>query len=277
MAFSLRWPGSKRTEAKRIAPFLPAESEYDTHVEPFAGSAALWFFGPQKPDGVCAVFNDTHADLMNFYRALQDPGLVMDMYTGLLLLGENTAPNYIHMRDNHAPVSDLDAAVRFAFLRRTCFRGCVSNYKTQYKVSYGGVDVRRGSSELVPKRMMYEGLLDMHEQMRGVAETACGPFDGVVERYLGDARAFIFLDPPYTTAYDYNFTEADHRRLAEMTQRHGVRAKIMVVVNDTPLMRECYSHMHETAVYDKKFKASIVKERPPATRHLVLTNYAMCD
>src|SRR3990170_3809514 len=61
----LRWAGSKRKLIPRLEKFW--RSGYPRYVEPFAGSACLFFaLGPEA-----AVLGDNNSDLINVYRVLR--------------------------------------------------------------------------------------------------------------------------------------------------------------------------------------------------------------
>src|SRR5882724_1480996 len=60
----LRWAGSKRAQVSQLARHLPRE--YGAYIEPFAGSASLYFFLRPK----VAVLGDVNGALIAFYEAL---------------------------------------------------------------------------------------------------------------------------------------------------------------------------------------------------------------
>jgi DNA adenine methylase len=72
----LRWAGSKRKLIPRLSEFW--SDDYSRYVEPFAGSACLFFaLGPTR-----AVLGDNNTELINVYRVLRDdPG---QMYSRLI-------------------------------------------------------------------------------------------------------------------------------------------------------------------------------------------------
>lgn len=62
----MTWVGGKQREIRKFEHHIP--DDYDTYIEPFIGGGALYFhLEPQK-----AVINDTHIDLINLYRAVQN-------------------------------------------------------------------------------------------------------------------------------------------------------------------------------------------------------------
>lgn len=62
----LRWAGSKRKQLARLAPFWL--SHHERYVEPFAGSACLFFeLAPKE-----AVLGDNNKELIELYRVVRD-------------------------------------------------------------------------------------------------------------------------------------------------------------------------------------------------------------
>ena len=67
----LRWAGSKRAAIPVLRQFVP--KEFKKYIEPFAGSACLFFYVQPKR----AVLADLNAELIDTYAAIKDtPGYV---------------------------------------------------------------------------------------------------------------------------------------------------------------------------------------------------------
>src|SRR6266481_3565657 len=62
----LRWAGSKRKQLSRLAPFW--SPNHERYVEPFAGSACLFFELAPK----AAVLGDSNKQLIEVYRVVRD-------------------------------------------------------------------------------------------------------------------------------------------------------------------------------------------------------------
>ena len=84
------------------------------------------------------------------------------------------------------------------------------------------------------------------------------------------------MDPPYDSEFsDYDnrpFASSDQRRLADVLSR--VPAKVMVVIKDTPAIRDLYSsdrwHVLEA---EKTYMWTIKSRNDRAATHLTITNY----
>lgn len=64
-----RYPGSKWGLAEWIIGHFPADYENMVYVEPFAGSAAVFF---NKRPGIIETVNDLNGDVVNLFRVLRD-------------------------------------------------------------------------------------------------------------------------------------------------------------------------------------------------------------
>jgi DNA adenine methylase len=177
----LRWAGSKRKLIPRLEQFW--EDSFTRYVEPFAGSACLFFsIAPDR-----AVLGDNNDDLINVYRKLR------------------TSPERIHRRLVHIPrdretyyrwrakePNDLDKetrALRFIYLNHNCFNGIYrTNIDGQFNVPFG--------SKLATY-LSREEFLECAEALVDT-ELVSGDFQDTLARVeRGD---FVYLDPPYAVS-----------------------------------------------------------------------------
>lgn len=125
----LRWAGSKR----KILPILSEywSGSYARYVEPFAGSASL-FFGLQ-PDR--AVLGDINRELIDTYKVLRD--CPDDIYRALTRLKRSPETYYALRKQDPANMELFRRAVRFIYLNRNCFNGIYrTNTMGQFNVPY---------------------------------------------------------------------------------------------------------------------------------------------
>lgn len=176
----LRWAGSKR----KLLPVLMANApcHYRRYIEPFAGSACLFF--ALKPDQ--AVLGDINAELLTTYRTLQaHPRRVSH---GLRTLPRTKRAYYRLRALNPAVLSDVDRAARFIYLNRYCFNGV-------YRINrHGMFNVPRGvrTGALPSDRDIYRCAIALRR-----AKLRHGDFaNSLRDAGSGD---FVYLDPPYTS------------------------------------------------------------------------------
>lgn len=176
-----RWAGSKRKLIPKMAKFLPAS--YERYVEPFAGSACLFFhLQPKK-----ALISDINPELINAYDQIKNNPI--DIICSLKSTPERSAENYYRIRAMDPTEMDaLSRAVRFIYLNRLCFNGLYrTNMKGQFNVPYGGEKTGNLPTD--------SELLAVSRAFANVTLAAIS-FDKVIEQTIpGD---FVYLDPPYS-------------------------------------------------------------------------------
>lgn len=198
----LRWAGSKRSLLPQLLPH--ARHARGRYVEPFAGSACLFFAA--RPHS--AVLGDLNGELIETYGVLrQHPRLVARR----MHAWPTDADGYYAVR-NLAPtqLGPIERAARFIYLNRLCFNGVYrTNRKGQFNVPYG-----KHTGAPPTEQHLYRCSV----ALRG-ADLRSGDFDETTaDAGPGD---FVYLDPPYTqnpeTAYGvYGYGSFDARDLDRM-------------------------------------------------------------
>jgi DNA adenine methylase len=186
----LRWAGSKRQHIPFLRDYWSPERA-NRYVEPFAGSAALFFaIAPSR-----AILGDLNGDLIRTFRAIQrDPETV---YRALAKFKTGREHYY---RVRAMPIRYLDEptkAARFVYLNRFCFNGL---YRTN---AQGGFNVPYGAPR--------NGNLPDLEQLRicALLLSHARLINADFRRTLSavDAGDFVYLDPPYAVSRRRVFVE----------------------------------------------------------------------
>ena len=185
----LRWAGSKRKTLPRLKPFWA--EEHERYVEPFAGSASLFFaLGPAR-----AILGDLNRDLIATYSTIKtDPQGVATALT----LWKTNEDTYYRVRDEMRDLEDpVDRAARFVYLNRLCFNGLFrTNRKGHFNVPYGA----KGAGRL-PDAAIFEAV---SRCLRG-AKLVAKDFSEVLAMVApGD---LVYMDPPYRVASRRVFRE----------------------------------------------------------------------
>jgi DNA adenine methylase len=164
----------------------------------------------------------------------------------------------------------------FWFLREFAYGGMFrTNSAGGFNVPYGGISYNA------------RGMAPRFEQMASPGIRArlarCGLHCGDFEAFLDRARLrhddFVFLDPPYDSAfstYDGNaFTRADHCRLAGCMAR--MPAKWMLVIAATDFVRETYAAVPgaRTVEFGKTYQGHILNRNDRGAVYLMITNYGI--
>ncbi|MXO58476.1 Dam family site-specific DNA-(adenine-N6)-methyltransferase [Altererythrobacter salegens] len=226
----LKWAGGKRWLVSRG---FPAPPTFDRLVEPFVGSAAIFFsLLPER-----AILADVNQDLINLYRVIRDSPVELQA----MLRRHHDE----HSRDHYYAVrkqvigDDLGRAARMLYLNRTCWNGL-------YRVNrLGEFNVPIGTKTTV----LIEGEdFELYSKALSGAEIACQDFETTIDACgHGD---FLFVDPPYTVKHNMNgfvkynetiFSWDDQVRLAAALRRAGSRGAAVLVTNaDHESLRELY-------------------------------------
>ena len=187
----LRWAGSKKQMLPILAPLW--NHGFLRYVEPFAGSACL-FFRIAPAD---AVLSDTNERLIDTLLAVQSkPDLVATYLQGL----PQDEETYYRVRSKQRESTDeFEAAAKFIFLNRLCFNGIYrTNASGFFNVPFGGakagalpsrLDLRSASGILQPAKV-----------------TCCDFEETLLAARHGD---FVYIDPPYSVRSRRVFKEYD--------------------------------------------------------------------
>lgn len=194
----LRWAGSKRLLLPALLTAVP--QDYYCYIEPFAGSACLFFaLRPQR-----AILGDINDELMHTYTVVaKHPQKVARAVQKL----PDTELCYQRLRsmDVYA-MEPIERTARFVYLNRHCFNAV---YRTN---RHGKFNVPRGTrtGEVPPERVFRRCSLALRK-----AKLISGDYQICLEAaQQGD---FVYLDPPYansnrTTTGEYGprcFAQAD--------------------------------------------------------------------
>lgn len=193
-----RWAGSKR----KVLPVLAAhwQSRHRRYVEPFAGSAALFFrLQPEK-----AILGDINEGLIEAYEVIREQP--DDVHRAVCRMPRGEASYYRVRAQNPNRMGPFGRAVRFVYLNRYCFNGIFrTNTDGQFNVPYAHI-----KPGVVPPIEDFRKCAALLQR----ATLRCGDFGAVVSSVrTGD---FVYLDPPYAVESRRVFREYDRR---EFTKR----------------------------------------------------------
>lgn len=248
----LKWTGSKQRVVDTLCQHMPARIEQ--YVEPFAGSAALFFELSRRNQLNAAIINDVNPHLIQFYREIRDDYVGVHRYVNQIARQHSEA-TYYKIR---SLVNDCNP------IRPACggsyYAAC---FWYLNRAGYNGMwRVNRAGKQNVPsgkkKKVTVPALADFHTYAMWLqrAELRCVPY----RESLQDVRpdGVVYFDPPYVdtfTSYAKDgFGEAAHVQLAQDTRNLvEAGAHVVVSINDCTLARELYDdgrcQLHELTVY----------------------------
>jgi len=190
----LRWAGSKRQSLPRLRATLPGR--YERYVEPFAGSAAL-FFALRPPRALLGDLNRLLVNAMHWVRE-DHVGIVGALST----MSRNEEAYYQYRTElNALDHNTKRAAILFIYVNRNCFNGLWRTNKLgEFNVPFGGNQIGN-----YPPETLFSDCASalakaevLHQDFREPL-AACGAGD------------IIFADPPYFTATERTFVEYGHK------------------------------------------------------------------
>ena len=193
----LRWAGSKRQLVPQLASYWSKENT--RYVEPFAGSACL-FFELEPPS---ALLGDINRELIETYEVVRSQP--QDLFRALNTW-KNQADEYYRVRAmDLAALDETQRAARFIYLNRFCFNGLYrTNRSGRFNVPYGG---RKTGALPSLEQLLYTS------DLLSNTELVAGDFSVVLGRVkVGD---FVYLDPPFSVTGRRIFKEYDRATFGE--------------------------------------------------------------
>lgn len=186
----LRWAGSKRQHVPFLREYWSPDDR-KRYVEPFAGSAAL-FFAVAPPR---AVLGDLNEDLIETFRAVRrDPDVV---YQALTRFPKGRAGYYRVRGMAPEKLDEATMAGRFVYLNRFCFNGLYrTNAQGAFNVPYGA-----------PKNGNVPDLAQLRTCARLLSRARLLSADFRRTLAMVEAGDFVYLDPPYAVSRRRVFVE----------------------------------------------------------------------
>jgi DNA adenine methylase len=207
----LKWHGGKQYLARRIVGLMPGHTHY---VEPYAGGLAVLL--AKNPDGVSEVVNDLDGQLMNFWRALQEP----DAFGTFARRIQATPFSEQEWKDAQVLLQSSDSISRAIGFFVRCRQSMAGRIETFAPLSRSRT--RRGRNEQCSAwTNTVDGLSAVHARLQRVAILNRPALDAIRSQ---DGRDTLFYcDPPYlhstrtaSTVYDEFEIEGDHCELLEV-------------------------------------------------------------
>jgi DNA adenine methylase len=217
----LKWAGGKRWLTRRLKDL--AELGFERLIEPFAGSAAVFFH--VEPES--AILNDSNSRLIETYRVLSSRP--EDLYSLLCSHQKLHSRDYYYQMRGFTFDNDLQRAAQFIYLNRTCWNGL-------YRENRLGVfNVPKGTKETV---VFPDDNFEHAAQILKRSEIRSADFEQVINE--AEHRDLVFVDPPYTVKHNRNgflkynekiFSWEDQMRLATSLRRLSDRGAMVIMTN----------------------------------------------
>jgi DNA adenine methylase len=257
-----RWAGSKRRLASRIAQYW--HPSFARYVEPFAGSACLFFFLQPK----AALLSDINGDLIETYSTIKRNPKAVHSRLSQIPLGRES---YYQLRASRkGDLSTTERAARFIFLNRFCFNGL---YRTNLAGAFNVPYSPRKTGQL-------PALTDLQNIARKLqtAQILQSDFEETIDSTV--AGDFIYADPPYAISearvfreyHPNSFAVSDIPRFANCLNRAAVRGvKVVVTYADSADFRAAFSGWDISEVITPRNISGFAKHRKLAIELIATT------
>jgi len=232
----VKWVGSKRRILPAILGRLPEAC--DRYVEPFAGSAAV-FFAYHK-NAKRSILADVNHDLICMYTAVASRCRDVEALTRFHA-DAHSEPHYYSARDEfnareYLPGSAHHAAL-FLYLNRACFNGL---WRVNRKTGKFNVPSGKRKTVHVPSS---ETFVNAWAALNKAEKILTAPFDLTLK--LCGPGDVVYVDPPYPGTFDSyaedGFSSEQHGALADQCFAAAARgAHVLVSINDCELARFVY-------------------------------------
>lgn len=176
----IRWAGSKRKLLIPLSQSLP--DSFDRYIEPFCGSACLFFHQSPKSALLCDINNE----LINCFQQIKRN---TRLYEKLIELPK-TEDYYYKLRSTHPEQLNVEQrAIRFLYLNRFCFNGV---YRTNMK---GEFNVPRGrNTGDFPEKVIFDSA------RRSLKNASLKNQSYEVTLSSLSKGDFAYIDPPYSSS-----------------------------------------------------------------------------
>ena len=271
----IKWVGGKGQLLSEINKLYPVElgKNINKYAEIFVGGGAVLFdiLSKYKLDEV--YISDKNLELINTYKSIRDNVDILikslkEMEEQYIPLDtENRKDYYYKKREEYnslkinSEVNNIEKAVLFIFLNKTCFNGLYRvNKKGEFNVPMGAYKK--------PKICDEENLKNVSLTLRNVKIVYADYKES--EKFIDD-KTFVYIDPPYRplnitssfTSYTENdFNDKEQIELAEYINVLNKKGAKIVISNSDPKNNDIDDNF-----FDKLYKNYNIN-RVKATRML---------
>lgn len=257
-----KWAGSKRYLASALIPSFPPS--FKTYIEPFCGSASLFFLLEPRN----AMLGDLNQELINALECVKATPRTLARALEWLPADKD---NYYLIRSlQPRNLTPFERAIRFLYLNRYCFNGLYrTNLAGQFNVPYGSK----------PKQGIDECTFISASILLRTAKLVVADFGGICKK--AKSGDFVYLDPPYATSLGNSFTEYG-ARIFGVGDLKRLDKELVSLDKKGAYFMLSYSDGRDIACIARKWKTKTVQVRRniagfvghrKSAQEVVVTNY----
>ena len=287
----IKWVGGKSQLLKEIREKYP--SRIEKYCEPFVGGGAVLFDVLSKFQPKEVLINDINKELINAYSQVKSNwGALIDRLSEIQSIYKNHSLSenkeffyekrnrYNELKVNGNDAENLEKAVLFIFLNKTCFNGL-------YRVNSKGLFNVPFNNARNPLLCDEENLRVCSQLLQNVEMRVC---DYKECKDFIDSNTFVYIDPPYRpltqtsafTSYSENgFTDKEQIELGNFITEISNKGAMVVASNSDPknsdinddFFDDLYSQFEIERVSASRMINSNAKKRG-AINELLISNIA---
>jgi len=237
----IKWPGNKRRYLKILSANVP--SSYNTYVEPFLGSGALFLYlHPQK-----WIINDMNKDLINLWKNVKNhPNTIIAAFKNfknkfINLTKEQKISLCRHLTSKIPLMQyNIERSITFLLMKYCAYMG---NIMTKDKFYFHGLELNIYKNRF-PSEEYHNNLQKIsHFLQHGRIHNT--DYKQILEQTM--ENDFVFLDPPYIESHDYKFTYNPNEQLVtlkdlldQVKKLDQKRVKWLMTQADTKEVRQVF-------------------------------------
>ena len=287
----IKWVGGKSQLLEEIREKYP--SDIVKYCEPFVGGGAVLFDVLSKFQPKQILINDINKELINTYSQIKNncSEMIFQLSDLQSLYKNHTSEEnkaffyekrnrYNELKVNGNEAENLEKAVLFIFLNKTCFNGL-------YRVNSKGLFNVPFNNAKNPLLCDEENLRECSNLLQDV-EMKVGDYKEC--KSFIDDKTFVYIDPPYRpltqtatfTSYSENgFTDKEQIELGNFISEISNKGAMVLASNSDPknanendnFFDELYSHFEIKRVFAARMINSNAKKRG-AINELLISNIA---
>jgi len=257
----LTWLGNKTTLADRIIQIMP---KHNVYIESFFGSGAVFF---QKKPSKMEVINDINDLLVNFWTVIKEDSDGFLEKFEYVLHSRSTFESY--KDTDWKKIDRVEKAFRFYYLVRNAWcRLYRVNKEGRFNAPFsGGTNSKLlfGSRNLAKQFFDTRHMIRISHKRLENACVECLDYKDIIKKY-DDHDVLYFLDPPYSTTYQY-CTSFD---IDEFVNQLGkIKGKFIVTLNSA--VKDKFAGYH---VFDIDIGAKMCSTNPDDKfNQILITNF----
>ncbi len=251
--------GGKQTILPHILPLIPKHTVY---TETFCGGCAVLFAKEPVP---CEIINDTHRELINFYRVAQIDGNAL----------KREIDTTLHSRDLHTHARHIMTHPQFFTPVQRAWAvwvGSKTSFASKLNGPYG-YD-RKGTTNLKlynAKENFTDTLCQRLSHISIESEDA----KNIILRY-DSPEAFHFVDPPYVNSdcghYTGSFSEENFAELLDILSK--IEGKFMLTMYPHELLSK-YATSHDWKIHKVHRTISASRDSRRKQEEWMVCNYTL--